>query len=198
MKAVLRTVATIAVAAAAVTACTSTDAATTPSRAPSTSRMTPGMVMPDGSTMGATQAAATPSPQARMICSADIRTELAEALSMQTLPKPRATWAPPTYTCRYQLPSGPLVLSVTESSDDAAAKAHAGHVRTRLGATHAVAGLTDTAFANDTGTVVVVKDSDTLAVDATGLPARFGKDGQRRNDFAYEVASVVLGCWTGD
>ena len=49
-----------------------------------------------------------------------------------------------------------------------------------------------------TGTVVVIKDSQTLTVDATGLPAVFGAEDQKRTDLAYEVASDVLGCWTGD
>ena len=38
----------------------------------------------------------------------------------------------------------------------------------------------------------------TLRVDATGLPAVFGTQKQKRTDLAYEIASDVLGCWTGD
>jgi hypothetical protein len=30
------------------------------------------------------------------------------------------------------------------------------------------------------------------------LPQEFGANGQRRTDLAYEVASDVMGCWTGD
>ena len=46
--------------------------------------------------------------------------------------------------------------------------------------------------------MVVVKDNETLTVDATGLPAVFGSQQQKRTDLAYEIASDVLGCWTGD
>ena len=49
-----------------------------------------------------------------------------------------------------------------------------------------------------TGIVVVIKDDMTLTVDTTGLPTVSGPDGQRRADLAFEIASDVLGCWTGD
>jgi len=37
-----------------------------------------------------------------------------------------------------------------------------------------------------------------LPASALVLSAVFGSQQQRRTDFAYEVASDVLGCWTGD
>lgn len=44
--------------------------------------------------------------------------------------------------------------------------------------------------------MVLLKDSDTLTVDASRLPPVFGKQQSTRFDFAYELASDILGCWT--
>ncbi|MGZ4558702.1 MAG: hypothetical protein ACXVXF_08540 [Mycobacteriaceae bacterium] len=59
-------------------------------------------------------------------------------------------------------------------------------------------GLGEQAYGTPRGTVVVLKDSQTLVVDATAMPSVFGSDQQKRTDLAYEIASDVLGCWTGD
>jgi len=165
--------------------------------------MTAGMVMPDGSTMGAGQPSSTPTPSgpsaaAQMICSAKTRASIGQALGLPAAPQATAAWRDHTYTCSYQLPAGPLVLSVNESADAATARGQLDEVRQALGSVDALAGLTTTAFGTSDGTVVLLKDSDVLRVDATGLPAVFGSQQQKRTDFAYEVASDVLGCWTGD
>lgn len=165
--------------------------------------MTPGMVMPDGSTMGATTGARTsassaPSAAARMICSTEIRKDIGTVLALKSVPSATSNWSGHVYTCTYQLPMGTFVLSVKESADPRSAKAYADALRTRLGRTHSLAGLTNLAFATSTGTVALVKDNDTLQVDATRLPAEFGGQQQKRTDFAYEIASDILGCWTGD
>jgi hypothetical protein len=34
-----------------------------------------------------------------------------------------------------------------------------------------------------------------LQVDTTALPEMFGPQQQRRTDLAYEMATVVMGCW---
>jgi hypothetical protein len=184
--------------------CASTDADTVHSSAPAGGMsMSPGMVMPDGSTMGvpkpsAKEAGAGPSEAAREVCSTEIRNDIAQVLALKSVPAPKATWASHVYTCTYQLPMGRFVLSVTESTDDPAAKAFATKLRTQLTGARAVAGLTTIAFASPDGRLALVKDNDTLQVDATHLPAQFGSQHEKRSDFAYEVASDVLGCWTGD
>jgi hypothetical protein len=61
-----------------------------------------------------------------------------------------------------------------------------------------LAGLGERAFGTKNGTVLVLKDNQILDVDTTRLPQEFGANGQRRTDLAYEVASDVMGCWTGD
>ena len=70
--------------------------------------------------------------------------------------------------------------------------------RARTSGAQALAGLGDGAFGTENGTVLVLKDNQVLVVDTTGLPQEFGVNRQRRMDLAYEVASDVLGCWTGD
>jgi hypothetical protein len=92
---------------------------------------------------------------------------------------------------------GPLELAVKESPDPVAATEYFEDQRAELGDTAPAPGLGERAFATPSGTVVVIKDAMTLTVDATGLPEVFGDNGQRRGAFAYEVASIVLGCWTG-
>lgn len=165
--------------------------------------MPAGMVMPDGSTMGPTQSApkgagTRPSAAARMICSAEIRSDIATVLGRKSVPAGRASWSEHVYTCTYRLPMGAFVLSVTESADAGAAHNFAAGLRNHLVGAHRVAGLTKTAFATPKGIVALVKDNDTLQVDASKLPARFGGQQEKRNDFAYEIASDILGCWTGD
>ena len=44
----------------------------------------------------------------------------------------------------------------------------------------------------------MLKDNQIFVVDTTVLPAVFGANGQERTALAYEVASDVLDCWTGD
>lgn len=163
-------------------------------------RMTPGMVMPDGSTMGAVAAGmgAGPSTAARMICERETGQSIATVLKLSSPPTAAAHWTPPVYTCSYDLPQGRLLLSVHESRTHVAAVRYAGDLRHGEPGASSLAGLTDIAFGTPDGTVVLVKAAGTLRVDATGLPAQFGREHEKRSDFAYELASDILGCWTGD
>jgi hypothetical protein len=138
-----------------------------------------------------------PSATAAMVCGADVVGDVSRALALPEPPSTTATWADPLFTCDYALPMGPLVLSVEDSPSPAAAAEYFASRQGELGETAPAAGLGERAFATPTGTVVVIKDAMTLTVDATGLPEEFGDNGQRRSAFAYEVASIVLGCWTG-
>jgi hypothetical protein len=197
---------TLVVAAGAIllTGCgTATTAATTssttePVASATSPGMSPGTVMPDGSVMGAAPGAAKPPALAVMVCGDEVRGDIAKVLALPAAPATSATWVDQLYTCTYRLPMGPMVLSVKQSADDAAAHAYYQAERTRIGSTVDTAGLGQYAYLTPAGIVGLVKDNVTLTVDATGLPARFGSQGQKRTDLAYEVASVVLGCWTGD
>jgi hypothetical protein len=178
---------------------TATTSSTTEPVASATSPgMSPGMVMPDGSVMGAAPGAAKPPALAVMVCGDEVRGDITKVLSLPSQPGTSATWVDQLFTCTYRLPMGPMVLSVKQSADDAAARAYYQAERNRIGSTVDTVGLGEYAYRTPTGTVGLVKDNVTLTVDATGLPAQFGREGQKRTDLAYEVASVVLGCWTGD
>ena len=136
-----------------------------------------------------------PSETATMVCGGDVLDDVTRALSLPAPPATDSQWADPVYTCTYALPMGPMVLSVRESPDPAAAAEYFEGRQTELGHTAPAPGLGERAFATPTGTVVVIKDAMTLTVDATALPEVFGDNGQRRSAFAFEVASIVLGCW---
>ena len=131
-----------------------------------------------------------------MICSADIKGKVTQVLTLPAAPATHTTFIDHRYTCAYDLPMGPLVLSVHDSPNKSAARAYFTKLRPTLGATDALIGLGEDAYGTTTGTVVVLKDSQTLTVDATGLPPVFGSQKQKRTDLAYEIASDVLGCWT--
>jgi hypothetical protein len=167
--------------------------------------MTPGMVMPDGSTMGAAAAPAAspvadgqPSAAAAMICTAKTRQGIGTALGLAGPATATATWHDHVYTCDYRLPYGRLVLSVTEAADANAAGRQLATLRRLLGSPELLPGLTTGAFGTAGGIVALSKDNDVLEVDASRLPAVFGSQQEQRAAFAYEVASDVLGCWTGD
>jgi hypothetical protein len=140
---------------------------------------------------------AGPSATASMVCGDEIRGDIRTALALPAAPVGRSTWADSLFTCTYPLSWGPLVLSVKESPTDAAARAWFTAGRAGLAGAQDAPGLGEGAYAGPAGTVVVIKDNDVLTVDTTGLPVEFGPRHQRRTDLAYEVASVVLGCWTG-
>lgn len=137
-----------------------------------------------------------PSVAAQMICSDDIMGKVKQVLKLRSTPATHTTFVDQRFTCTYDLPMGPLALSVKDSPGKPAAGAYFTALRPTLGATESLIGLGEKAYGTSTGTVVVLKDSQTLRVDATGLPPVFGSEGQKRTDLAYEIASDVLGCWT--
>jgi hypothetical protein len=61
-----------------------------------------------------------------------------------------------------------------------------------------VIGLGADGYAPADGIVLLRKDNDVLVVDASGLPPVFGSNEQHRADLAFELATDILGCWTGD
>jgi len=138
-----------------------------------------------------------PSAAALMVCGPEIRGKVQQALALPALPATAATFTGGRYTCGYRLPYGQLVLSVQDAGSKAGA---ASYLVQRQRALHGepVPGLGEAAFSTPSGVVLVRKDAQTLTVDATGLPTQFGNQQQKRTDLAYEVASDVLGCWTGN
>jgi len=145
------------------------------------------------------QAAVTsPSDTAKMVCGPQIQGSVKQALSLTTLTAPKPTWRDSLYSCVYQLPAGPMTLSVKQSASDAAATSYFSKLRPSFGKTQTMIGLGTASYGTGDGIVVVVKDDKTLVVDTTKLPKVFGNQGQKRGDLAYEIASDVLGCWTGN
>ncbi len=139
-----------------------------------------------------------PSDTAKMVCGDDIRGQVSQVLKLSAPLKTESSWADQLYTCTYRLPIGPMVLSVKQSTGTAAAASYFSTLRPTLGSTETLQGLGERSYGTGDGVVVVIKDNMTLKVDTTGLPKVFGADQQRRSDLAYEIASDVLGCWTGD
>jgi hypothetical protein len=168
--------------------------------------MPPGMSMPGMSPAGDTSSLPSsgtvdgPSASAQMVCGPEIRADIVTILALRPAPTRTTTWTDHLYTCTYHLPGGPLVLSVKESPDVTSANAYFTALRQRLGITHplvGLAGLGNAGYDTSDGTVVVRKDDKVLKVDATGLPLKIGQHQQSRADLAYEVASDILGCWSG-
>lgn len=139
-----------------------------------------------------------PPENASMVCSDEIRGKVQQVLKLPALPTVHATWIKQVYTCTYDLPVGPMVLTVQVAPTKPVAEAaFQSRQQATVGAT-VLNGLGEHAYATPDGTATVIKDAMTLTVDTTALPAVFGAEQQKRTDLAYEVASDVLGCWTGN
>jgi hypothetical protein len=142
--------------------------------------------------------AGNPPASAAMICDADIKSKVREALGLAGPPSTEWRWSDSVYTCDYHLPMGRMSLQVTVLAGAPQARTLFDADRARTPGAQPLAGLGERAFGTDNGTVLVLKDNQVLVVDTTRLPQEFGANGQRRTDLAYEVASDVMGCWTGD
>lgn len=142
-----------------------------------------------------------PSPVARMVCAGQVVDDVTRILDLAGDVTPSSSWTEPTFRCTFDVPDGPLVLTVHDADDEAAGMAHFQQARTsHRDATplRGVYGLGLPAYETESGTVSFVRDGKTLEVDATALPARGnGVDGaMSRTEIAYAVATSVLTCWT--
>lgn len=87
-----------------------------------------------------------------------------------------------------------------ESSDAASARGYFDAMQGKLAPTQPIEGLPNLglpAYETADGLVVFVKDNMTLQVDATMLTDKIGPHGVTRTAFSYEIATAILGCWTG-
>ncbi|HEX8081527.1 MAG TPA: hypothetical protein VF557_15050 [Jatrophihabitans sp.] len=140
-------------------------------------------------------AGSEPSAAAKMVCSGRVPDTVRTVLKLSA-PAPTSTsWQDQLYTCTYTLPMGKMVLSVKESASKPAARDYFQALRAKLGDTGPLLGVGEQAYATKTGTAVVLKDNMTLRVDTTALPPVFGPQQQRRTDLAYQMATIVMGCW---
>jgi hypothetical protein len=139
----------------------------------------------------------TPPASARMICSDEIRGEMADALGLDSLPAPVSSWADHVYTCAYTLPMGRTVLSVEVTPSPTAARSRLTALRTSIGATTEQPGLGEAGWSAPNGTVLAAKDNMVLTVDPTALPDDLGPVHEHRVDFAVVIAAGIFSCWTG-
>jgi hypothetical protein len=140
----------------------------------------------------------TPPAAAQMVCSDEIRREVAGALALPSVPTPRSTWADHVYTCTYSPPMGPLVLSVTVTPSNTAATQPLETMRGQLGAGEPEPGLGQRAFSAPNGIVLAAKDNMVLRVDTSALPDDLGATHRPRIDVARVLAAGVFNCWTGN
>jgi hypothetical protein len=141
----------------------------------------------------------TPSATALMVCSTEIRKDVATLMSMPSLPHVVSSWANHRYTCTYHLASGPLQISVQELASKSAAVAALNGIRKKYGDAQTLTGVASfglSGFQAGNGAVAFAKDDKTLLVDPSALPATVGHGS--RTEFGYTVASDIIGCWNGD
>jgi hypothetical protein len=158
---------------------------------------------PTGSTQAAAKAAVNiaggPSEASGMICNDETKGDIAQILALTSAPSTDTAWADSTYTCTYRLDGGPLVISVKESPDAAAARKHFDALQKKLPGAEPIKGLANLgfpAYQTPDGSVVFLKDNSTLHVDGSRLPAALGPDGVTPAAFSYQVATTILACWT--
>lgn len=133
-----------------------------------------------------------------MICGQGTKDDISSILALKAAPHTVDNWAERIYTCTYHLADGPLVISVKESTDPAAARNYFDSLQGELDGATPIKGLANLGFAaaqTDNGSVIFLKDSSTLYVDATQLPAGVGPQKVARTDFAYQVSTTILACW---
>ncbi|WP_427007375.1 hypothetical protein [Pseudarthrobacter sp. H2] len=134
-----------------------------------------------------------------MVCADETRDNIVRILSLPNLPRTTDSWADSLYTCTYALPAGSLVLSVKELPDPAAARGHFDGLAQSTVSARPIEGMANlglAAFESTAGSVVFVKDSFVLTVDASALPDSLGPHSVSRGAFAYEVSTAVLACWS--
>ena len=151
----------------------------------------------DPSAAAAQYASNSPPAAARMVCSDEIRTQVAGALGLDGPPTPQDGWADHVYTCTYAVPMGTLVLAVTVTPSDGAAGTQLDALRTRTGAADPEQGFGRRAYSAPDGVLVAVKDNLVLEIDATAMPDDLGPGHQRRIDVVRLLAAGVFACWTG-
>ncbi len=139
-----------------------------------------------------------PSESAKMICQPDAAAEIASALGVQTSTPPAPSWSDHVYSCRYQYPSGAMVLSIKELPDQAATTAYYAAAQHSLPSYTPESVLGQQGFAGPDGSMYVRKDFKVLHVDVSALPDRIGPQPHTRVDAAFTVAAVIMSCWTGN
>jgi hypothetical protein len=138
-----------------------------------------------------------PSSISKQVCSTEAQNEIAQVLGIKAVVQ-TPTWVGHLYACRYQYPSGAMVLSVKELSSWPQTLGYFASLGSDMGDVGKLGNLGQGAFTTSDGSVVVRKDWKVLLVDISGLPAQFGVPPTSKADIADTVSDVILGCWAGD
>jgi hypothetical protein len=138
-----------------------------------------------------------------MTCSeTEIQNAIVLGLDLSGPPKKTSKWVKPVYTCIYQLPDGPLHLSVTEYGSDAGAVAEFNQLKSQYERDktplQTLENFEVPAIRASDDVILTVKDNKLLRVDATQLPKTVGPLHRDRADLIYLVTSAILRCWSGD
>ncbi|ALE05724.1 hypothetical protein AL755_10015 [Arthrobacter sp. ERGS1:01] len=157
--------------------------------APSSAATAPAAANP---TVGVAPAAAA------MVCSDEAKDSVTKILGLAASPATTPSWDGTTYSCSYKLADGPFTMSVKVATGDAAATAAAKTLAGSLNAAP-IKGLSNLGlpgYQSADGSVVFAKDNMTLHVDATTMTPTVGKNKVSRADFAYQMATTILACWS--
>src|ERR1700712_3235657 len=112
---------------------------------------TSGMSMPSGSSSASSGSAGVqPTKTALMVCGDDISGQIQQVLKLKAPAKTTSTFADELYTCTYQLPVGPLTLSVKHSATDAVAGQFFSAERAKLSGAADLIGLGERAYGTPT------------------------------------------------
>jgi hypothetical protein len=138
-----------------------------------------------------------PSKSAKMICQKEVRREIASALGV-TETRVVSAWSKQQhlYSCTYGYPTGKIVLTVKELSNERETTAYYDSIKNKYRPKNPIPGLGQGAWLLQNEDVVARKDYKVLLVDVHGIPANF-VHGLYRSGVATSVATVILACWTG-
>ncbi|MCZ2402968.1 hypothetical protein IV498_07155 [Paenarthrobacter sp. Z7-10] len=81
-----------------------------------------------------------PTDATKMVCGQETQDNVAKILALQDKPKPVSSWMNQLYTCTYALADGPLVLTVKESANPAAAKKYFDALLTKISSSSPIGG----------------------------------------------------------
>jgi len=138
-----------------------------------------------------------PSKSAKMICESEVQADVTDRIGLKITTPLKATWVDHVYSCDYTYGKAVMKLAVKELANKAETDAYFASLATKLGKTENIAGLGQGAFTTKNLSAVVRKDYKVLLVDISKLPAQFGNPPGPRGDIALDVASEIMGCWTG-
>jgi hypothetical protein len=132
-------------------------------------------------------------PAAREVCEPMVRDSVPATVGLPVTGDPVSAVRGDTFSCRYAFAGGALDLSVRDLHTVSQARKYFRALRGQEGVEDALTGLAEGGFTKADGSVVAMKDAMILTVDVTALPPTQAD----RTGIAIDVASTVLGCWTG-